>query len=132
MFKKAKKGHFCLWLQNGDLRQNSAAAKMLMKSICAKLLSIPPCSPDINPIENVFHLIKRQLNNEAIAWNITKETFEEFAARVKHAIINFDKNQIDKIIENMSKHIRFKLSTCTEKSQYNHNSCMSRFTINHG
>ena len=76
-----------------------------MKSIRAKLLSIPPRSPDINPIENLFHLIKRQLNNDAITRNMTKETFEEFAARVKHTIINFDKIQIDKIIKSMSKRI---------------------------
>lgn len=76
-----------------------------MKSIRAKLLSIPPRSPDINPIEYLFHLIKRQLNNDAIARNMTKETFEEFAARVKHTIINFDKNQIDKVIESMGKRI---------------------------
>ena len=103
MFKKAKKGRSRLWLQDGN--QNSAAARMAMKSILAKLLSIPPRSSDINPIENLFHLIKRQLNNDAIARNMTKETFEEFAARVKHTIINFDKNQIDKIIESMSKRI---------------------------
>ena len=45
-----------------DPSQNSAAARMAMKSIRAKLLSIPPGSPDIDPIENLFHLIKRQLN----------------------------------------------------------------------
>ena len=78
---------------------------MAIKSIRAKLLSIPPRRPDINPIENLFHLIKRQLNKDAIARNMTKETFEEFATRVKHTIINFDKNQIDKIIESMSKRI---------------------------
>ena len=105
MFKKAKKGRSRLWLQDGDPSQNSAAARMAMKSIRAKLLSIPPRSADINPIENLFHLIKRQLNNDAIVRNIRKETFEEFAARVKHTIINFDKNQIDKIIESMSKRI---------------------------
>ena len=86
-----------LWLQDGDPSQNSAAARMAMKSIRAKLLSLPPHSPDINSIENLFHLIKRQLSNYAIAQNITKETFEEFTARAKHMIINFDKNQIDKI-----------------------------------
>ena len=105
VFKKAKKGRSRLWLQDGDPSQNSAAARMAMKSIRAKLLSITPRSPNINPIENLFHLIKRQLNNDAIARNMTKETFEEFAARVKHTIINFDKNQIDKIIESMSKRI---------------------------
>ena len=82
------------------------SARVAVKSIRAKLLSIPPRSPDINPIENLLHLIKRQLvDNDAIARNMTKKTFEEFAARVKHTIINFDKNQIDKIIESMSKRI---------------------------
>ena len=83
MFKKVKKGRSRLWLQDGDPSQNSAVARMAMKSIRAKLLSIPSHSPDINPIENLFHLIKRQLNNDAIVQNIRKETFEEFAARVK-------------------------------------------------
>ena len=78
---------------------------MAMKSIRAKLLSIPPRSPDINPIENLFHLIKRQLNNDAIVQSIKKEGFEEFSTRVKHTIINFDKNQINKIIESMGKRI---------------------------
>ena len=105
MFKKAKKGRSRLWLQDGDPSQNSAASRMAMKSIRAKLLSIPPHSPDINPIENLFHLIKRQLNNDAIVQSIKKESFEEFSTRVKHTIINFDKNQIDKIIESMGKRI---------------------------
>jgi hypothetical protein len=54
-----------------------------------------------------FHLIKRQLNNEAIARNINKKSFAEFSARVKSTIVNFDKKQIDKIIESMSKHIEY-------------------------
>ncbi|XP_028408796.1 uncharacterized protein LOC114531371 [Dendronephthya gigantea] len=66
MFRNAKKGRSRLWLQDGDPSQNSAAAKMAMKSVGAKLLAIPPHSPDINPIENLFHLIKWQLNDNAI------------------------------------------------------------------
>ena len=64
-----KKGRSRLWLQDSDPSQNSAVARMAMKSVRAKLLSIPP---DINPIENLFHLIKRQLNNDAIAQNINR------------------------------------------------------------
>lgn len=105
MFKKAKKGRSRLWLQDGDPSQNSATSRKAMKSVRAKLLSIPARSPDINPIENLFHLIKRRLNNDAIARDIKKETFKEFSARVKSTIINFDKNAIDKIIESMSKRI---------------------------
>ena len=97
---KAKKGLSRLWLQDEDPSQNSTASRrMAMKSIRAKLLSIPPRSPDINPIKNLFHLIKRQLNNDAIVQSIKKESFEEFSTRIRHTIINFDKNQIDKIIE---------------------------------
>ena len=76
MFKKAKKGCSRLWLQDGDPSQNNAAARIAMKSTHAKLLSISPRSPDINPLENLFHLIKRQLNNDAIVQKIRKETQE--------------------------------------------------------
>ena len=79
MFKKAKKGRSPSLVARWGPSQNSAAARMAMKSIRTKLLSIPPRSPDINPIENLFHLIKWQLNNDPIARNMTKETFEEFA-----------------------------------------------------
>ena len=33
---------------------------------------IPPRSPDLNPIENIFHLVKRYLDQEAISRNITR------------------------------------------------------------
>ena len=121
MFKKAKTGCSHLWLQEGDPSQNSAASRMAMKSIPAKLLSILPHSSAINLIENLFHLIKRQLNNDAIVRNINQETFEEFAARVKHTIINFDKNKIDKIIESMSKCIEMIVCNKGTESNIKHN-----------
>ena len=37
-------------------------------------LRSPPRSPDINPIENMFHLIRRQLTEDALQHNIIKET----------------------------------------------------------
>ena len=121
MFKKAKTGCSHLWLQEGDPSQNSAASRMAMKSIPAKLLSILPRSSAINLIENLFHLIKRQLNNDAIVRNINQETFEKFAARVKHTIINFDKNKIDKIIESMSKCIEMIVCNKGTESNIKHN-----------
>ena len=105
MFMEARKGRSRLWLQDGDPSQNSASAKEAMKSVRAQLLSIPARSPDLNPIENFFHLIKRKLNNDAIEQNITKESFHEFSARVKRTILNFDKVKIDRIIESMDKRI---------------------------
>ena len=88
MFKKACKSRSRLWLQDGDPRQNSSAAQMEMESIREKLLSIPARSPDINPIKNLFHLIKRKLNNDALPRNKEKETYEEFSARVQATILH--------------------------------------------
>ena len=103
MFSEAKKGRSRLWVQDGDPSQNSAAARQAMKSVRAKLLSIPPRSPDINPIENFFHLIKRRLVVDALAQNIQKESFEQFSSRVQFTIMNFEKAVIDKIIDTMDK-----------------------------
>ena len=49
------------WLQDGDPSQNSALAKNAMKDMDAELFSIPPRSPELNPIENVFSFVKKEL-----------------------------------------------------------------------
>ena len=61
----------------------------------AELLPIPPRSPDINPVENFFHLVKLQLKRQAIELNITKETYEEFSARVIRTILDFPAQTIN-------------------------------------
>lgn len=48
-----------LFLQDGDPSQNSLKAKNAMSDIGARVFPIPPRSPDINPIENFFHLVKK-------------------------------------------------------------------------
>jgi transposase len=118
MFRKARKGRSRLWLQDGDPSQNSAVARMAMKSVRAKLMSIPARSPDLNPIENLFHLIKRQLNNDAIVRDIKRENFQEFSARVKSTILNFDNNVIDKIIESMSNRIEMVVNRKGSRIRY--------------
>ncbi|CAB3978781.1 Hypothetical predicted protein [Paramuricea clavata] len=88
-----------LFLQDGDPRQNSVAAKRALDDVNAKLFSIPPRSPDINPIENLFHLIQSKLDRDVLARNITKETFEWFSERVKETMENYPVDTIDKIID---------------------------------
>ena len=118
MFKKARKGRSRLWLQDGDPSQNSAAAKTAMRSIRAKLLSIPARSPDLNLIENLFHLVKNQLNNDAIVQNIKKENFQEFSAQVQSTILNFDNIVIDKIIESMSNRVELVVNRKGKRIRY--------------
>jgi len=65
----------------------------------------PPRSPDLNPIENFFALVTKQLRSQVIERKIEKETFEEFVKRVKSTMVNFSVEKINKIIESMSKRI---------------------------
>ena len=59
-----------LFIQDGDPSQNSKLRKTEMRNCDAQLLAIPPRSPDINPIENVFHLIGQDLSRQAGEQNI--------------------------------------------------------------
>jgi transposase len=59
----------CLFLMDNDPSQTSKG-KAMEKSE-AEFHKIPATSPDLNPIENLFHLVKKSLENEAIANNIT-------------------------------------------------------------
>ena len=61
-------------------------------------LRSPPRSPDINPNENMFHLIRRQLTEDALQYNI-----EQFSNRVENTIQNFPVSAINKTIEAMNK-----------------------------
>ena len=47
-----------LILQDGDPVQNSKKAKNAYTEIGAKIFLIPARSPDLNPIENIFHLVR--------------------------------------------------------------------------
>jgi hypothetical protein len=52
-----------------------------MEKIEAEFHKIPARSPDLNQIENVFHLAKKSLENEAIANNRTSESSKTFQRR---------------------------------------------------
>lgn len=60
-------------------------------------------SSDVNPIENMFHLIRRQLTKDSLQYKITKETSEQFSNRVKNTIHLFLISPINKTIEIMNK-----------------------------
>ena len=61
-----------LFLQDRDPGQNSLKAKNTIFEIGARMFSVPPRSPDINPI---FHLVKKQLNRDVLKQNITEESY---------------------------------------------------------
>ena len=103
IFEKSANPRGKLFLQDGDPRQNSVPAKQAMNEVGARLFAIPPRSPDLNPIENFFHLVALKLHDDALQQNITKETYEEFSSRVKATMENYPVSDIDKIIASMDR-----------------------------
>ena len=77
--KSHKRYQSKMFLQDGDPSQNSAAAKKALEKIKAEVFSIPPRSPDLNPVENLFHTVKRNLRLEALENKITSDTPQQFA-----------------------------------------------------
>ena len=91
-----------LFLQDGDPSQNSKKAKVALNTIGARLFSIPPRSPDMNPIENIFNITKQNLHADALSKNIAHETYDEFSQRIKETLLAIPLQTINKTIESMA------------------------------
>ena len=65
-FRRSANPHGKLFLQDGDPSKNSRHAKRPMDRIGVRVFNIPPRSPDCNPIENVFNVVKQQLHQQAL------------------------------------------------------------------
>ena len=118
MFRDSNKGESRLFVKDGDPSQNSALARAAWKSIGAEMMPIPPRSGDINCIENIFHIIKRILHDDALRRNITFETFDQFCARVSDTIKSLDKNLIDKTIASMNKRMDLIIANNGQRTKY--------------
>ena len=101
-FRRCGKGRSKLFLQDGDPSQNSKVAFKAMEKLGAKKFSIPPRSPDLNPIENVFNNIKRELREEAIRDQITSESYDDFVARIQRRFEALSVDTINSTIASMS------------------------------
>lgn len=107
-----------LFLQDGDPRQVSNAAKMAWKNLGCEMFSIPPRSPDLNPIENIFHLVRQQLDKDALENEITHETYDVFAKRAAKTLQEFPVSIINKTIESMPKRLRMVIKSRGERTKY--------------
>ena len=101
LFKRSNNPKGKIFLQDGDPSQNSRKARVAILAVGASKFSIPARSPDLNPIENIFHLVKRQLHEDALEKYIMNETFEEFSDRIKRTMNNISIAVIDKTILSM-------------------------------
>ena len=105
MFKICPNPKVKLFLQDGDPSQNSCKARSARDKIGARKFSIPARSPDLNPIENIFHIVKKKLHEDVLEMKIEREDFEEFSARVKTTLESVPVDVADKTIRSMDKRI---------------------------
>ena len=105
-------------MQNSDPSQNAASVQKALRQIKARVFSIPPRSPDMNPIANLFHLVRKQLNSDAISKNIVKESNEEFQNRIVQTVLQFQTPIIDNIIESMNKRIDLVIMSKRNRIKY--------------
>lgn len=68
----------------------------LIKNSSNKILFIPPYSPDFNPIENVFHIVKSKIRSNKKEINI--ETIKEAINDIKINFRKIYKNSLRKVI----------------------------------
>lgn len=89
-----------------------------MAEIDAELLPIPPRSPDLNPIENVFKLVGDKLRGDALRLHTSKETFQQFQARVIGTIRTIPISTIDRTIASMDSRLSLLLEKGGMKTRY--------------
>ena len=98
--------------------QNSKVALSALESIECTRHKIPARSPDLNPIENIFHVVKKQLEEEAINLRLTKESFQNFHDRVCRCLDNLSVDLVDRTLETMSNRITAIVSKKGIRSKY--------------
>ena len=98
MFVQSGKGLSQLWLQDGDPSQNRKAAGEAMGRCHSELLQIPPESPDLNPIENIFNLASKKFEKDNLQQGISPDSYDEFCDKVERTICSISQGVIDKTI----------------------------------
>ena len=106
------------FLPDGDPVQSSVAAKRAFQEVDAMMFAIPDRSPDLNPIENLFHLVSKQLETDALDMQIIRENFEQFSARVKKTMKHFPITTIDNIIKSMGNRVATIIKIRGERLRY--------------
>ena len=94
------------------------AALNVIETIEAQFHKIPSKSADLTPIESVFHLLKRSLENEAISSEISHECFDDFKATVYRALDNLSIDVIDCTIESMWDRIDAVIRSSGNRTKY--------------
>ena len=89
-----------------------------MDGVGCRMFAISARSPDLNPIENMFHLVRANLPKDTLTKQIKKDTFLEFSRRVRKTIKSLPVEILDKTIGSMPKRLAKIVSTKGERTKY--------------
>ena len=103
---------------DNDPSQRSVAARKAIEKECCELFCIPARSPDLNPIENMFHIAKKGLERQVIDSQIVRETWQEFKSRVIKTLHNILVDYVDNIITSVPKRINAVLQRNGYRTKY--------------
>ena len=107
-----------VFVMDNDPSQNSTVAWDTLKDIGATLIRIPPQSPDLNPIENIFIIVNRALQEEALRKTITYEPYKSFLQRVSNALLCVNGDLIKKTTDTIPKRLRCIVETRGNRTKY--------------
>ena len=117
-FERNKNPHGKLLLQDRDPLQVSQCAKNAIDDVGCRMFAIPARSPDLKPIENMFHLVRANSQKDALTKEIKKETFLEFSRRVRKTIKGSPVEILDKTVDSLPKRLAKIVSTKGERTKY--------------
>ena len=95
-----------LFVMDNDRSQTSAVARKALNHIGAKMQVIPARSPDLNPIENLLHIVRKKMEAEILEKNIIHQSWDEFVDRVTFNIWSVSQDYVDKTIASMARRIK--------------------------
>lgn len=107
-----------IFVMDNDPSQTSAKARASLMDMGYTMQKIPARSPDLNPIENVFHLVRKHLEGQIKEKNVTHQTWEEFKQAVQYNIWSTSKEVIDKTISSMTNRLQQIVKTNGRRTKY--------------
>ena len=107
------------FLQDGDKNQNCAnARKAWTEKFKAEMFSILPRIQDLNPIENIFHLVQIKWERKSLEDNLIKESFKEFIIRVKRTTLGLDIDVVNQTIKLLHKRLKDIIKSKGDRLKY--------------
>ena len=96
-------------MQDGDPSQNSALAKAAIAHVNSTVIKLPPRSPDLHVIENVFAIVNSQLRKQARDHKIRRvmNTFFNFSFVTVNRLIYSIPKRMNSVIRNRGVRLKY-------------------------